>query len=212
MDERSARAWTERMAVRPLGEGRYAVDSQSGATYVVDLPAGTCSCPDHLIRGQRCKHLRRTAIEVNEGRVPPPGRARADCSVCGRTAFVPEDESVPVCDDCRLERGDRVVDRETGDVLVVARVTDERAADVEIPAAGSTVAAYPTNRDYDPEDVVVEAVYPRERVRARADGRDPRRYSFPRSRLRRARGSDATEPRPRRESAQATLEAATAGR
>jgi hypothetical protein len=35
LDDRAARAWTERMAVHPLGE-TYAVNSESGARYVVD--------------------------------------------------------------------------------------------------------------------------------------------------------------------------------
>ena len=72
LEDRSARAWTEPMAVRPLGDGRYVVESGSGGTYVVDLDRGRCSCPDHEIRGARCKHMRRVAIEITEGRVPTP--------------------------------------------------------------------------------------------------------------------------------------------
>jgi hypothetical protein len=60
------------MAVRPLGDGRYTVESERGATYVVDLDARRCSCPDHEIRGVRCKHMRRVAIEITEGRLPAP--------------------------------------------------------------------------------------------------------------------------------------------
>ena len=44
LSERAIRAWTERMAVRPLGD-RYAVDSESGATYVVD-PGGAARRDD----------------------------------------------------------------------------------------------------------------------------------------------------------------------
>jgi len=72
MPDRAARAWAERMAVRPVGDGRYAVDSQSGATYVVDVPAGRCTCPDATIRGETCKHLRRVAIEITRGQTLPP--------------------------------------------------------------------------------------------------------------------------------------------
>src|SRR5699024_8145745 len=88
---RAARAWTDRMAVTALGDGRYAVDAESGATYRVDLSRTRCSCPDHTIRGERCKHLRRVAIEITRERVPKPGFRAADCLSCGRETFVPED-------------------------------------------------------------------------------------------------------------------------
>lgn len=173
MPERAARAWTERMAVSALGGGRYAVDSQSDARYIVDLPRTRCSCPDHEIRGERCKHLRRVAIEITEKRVPPPGFRATDCLACGRETFVPEDTRLPLCSHCEFDPGERVRDRETGDLLTVVRTTDHRADEVEIEAVNSTVAAYPTNRAYEPGEPVVEAVYP---------GSD-RHYSFPRSRL-----------------------------
>jgi hypothetical protein len=177
LDERAARAWTEAMAVRPLSGSRYAVDSESGATYVVDAAAGTCTCPDHQIRGQRCKHVRRVAIEITARRVPPPGQVWAACDACGAETFVPEHAPTPhLCGACAIEPGEVVVDRETGDRLVVARVTDRRADETLVTAADCTVADYPTNDGYPPEDLVVEATY-------LGDG--DRRYSFPRSRLRR---------------------------
>jgi len=177
LDERAARAWTEQMAVRPLSGTRYAVDSASGATYVVDVAAGTCTCPDHQIRGERCKHIRRVAIEITAHRVPPPGRTWAVCDACGSETFVPEGAPEPhLCGICRLEPGEIVLDRETGDRLVVSRVTDRRASDVRIDATDSTVADYPTNEGYPADDLVVEATY-------LGDG--GRRYSFPHSRLRR---------------------------
>lgn len=184
MDDRSARAWTEAMAVRPLGGGRYAVDSQSGATYVVSLPEGDCTCPDHEIRGVRCKHIRRVAIEVNRGEVPPPGKVEGECAACGREAFVPEDEHPRLCAECHLEPGDVARDRETGDLVVVARVTDERADEVRIETADATVADYPSNRGYPEDDLVVEVVYP---FSADPDVGfdDLPRYSFPHSRLER---------------------------
>lgn len=184
MDERAARAWTEPMAVRALGDGRYAVDSASGATYVVDLPDRTCTCPDHEIRGERCKHLRRVALEVTLGRVPPPGQRRAVCDACGTETFVAVDAPDPhLCPHCHLEPCDRVVDRETGDWLHVVAVRAGRAEDVWLPDAACTVAEYPTNRAYPVDDPVIEAVY----VGDVARGTRPKRYAFPLSRLERRR-------------------------
>ena len=182
LDERAARAWRESMAVRPLPGSRYAVDSASGATYVVDVTAGRCSCPDHQIRGERCKHIRRVAIEITARRVPPPGQTRAACDGCGAETFVPENAPEPhLCGTCQLDPGDIVLDRETGDRFVAARVTARRADKVPIRAADCTVADYPTNEGYPTDDLVVEATY-------LGDG--DRRYSFPRSRLERT--DDAT--------------------
>jgi hypothetical protein len=169
------------MAVTHLGGGRYAVASHSGETYLVDLPDGECSCPDHQIRGERCKHLRRVAIEVTERRVPPPGRRRGECTVCGRSSFVPE-TGLPVCADCRLDRGDVATDRETGDTVVVYRQTDETAAERYVEAADCTVAEYPKNDGYPPTDPVVEVVYPFGGDRDAPLDERPR-YAFPRSRL-----------------------------
>jgi len=181
LEARSARAWIEAMAVRPVGHGGYAVESESGATYLVSLPRSDCTCPDHEMRGERCKHLRRVAIEVTEGRVPPPGKRREDCAACGRESFVPE-SGPAVCGDCWLERGDLATDRESGDTVVVCRLTDETADGRFIEAADCTVADYPANDGYPADDPVVEVVYP-------FDG-DPdaglderRRYAFPYSRL-----------------------------
>ena len=78
LEDRSARAWTEPMAVRPLGDGRYVVETARDATYVVDIEEARCSCPDHEIRGARCKHLRRVAIEITAGRLPTPETQRED--------------------------------------------------------------------------------------------------------------------------------------
>ena len=185
LDERSRRAWTESMAVRPLADGRYAVDSESGATYVVDLGRGHCSCPDSEIRGELCKHARRVAIEINQGRLPAPRRT-ATCAACGRETAVATDDEPVLCSDCRVEPGDLVYDRERGpDVpMLVVAVTDRRADEVPIPEADTTVARYGDNRRYPASDPVVEVVYPRS-VRPE---RPPRRYSFPISRLARPGG------------------------
>jgi hypothetical protein len=173
LDPRAARAWTERMSVRALGDGEYAVESASGATYLVSLPEQRCSCPDHAIRGEHCKHRRRVALEITAGRVPPPGSRVAGCVACGRATFAGEDRRVPLCVRGALDPDERVRDRETGDLLVVAATRDRRADEVEIEAADCTVAAYPTNREYDPGEPVVEATYPG----------GERRYAYPLSRL-----------------------------
>jgi hypothetical protein len=179
LSARGIRAWTEEMAVRPL-DGKYLVDSESGATYVVDPVAGTCTCPDQQVRGETCKHLRRVAIEITVGRVPPPGKRRGTCAACGVEAFVPRDESPALCPTCRLEPGDVVVDHESDDRLVVVRVTGDRAEAVTIPGMETTVAGYSTNEDYPADDLVVEAVY----LSALGREAEPHRYRFPLSRLR----------------------------
>ncbi|WP_137284321.1 SWIM zinc finger family protein [Halorussus salinisoli] len=192
-DARSQRARMERMAVTPLGGGVYEVEGQSGNAYSVDLPGGRCTCPDHNFRGVRCKHIRRVAMEVNEGLVPPPGKRAVACRNCGEETFVDETAEGPhFCEECELDPGEAVVDRETGDLLVVVRTTGRRADEVEITDRDYTVAAYPNNEQYRPDDVVVEAMYP---VPAGlgSDDLKPhhlRRYSFPRGRL--ARRGEAT--------------------
>jgi hypothetical protein len=186
LDDRAIRAWTERMAVTPLGGGEYAVDSESPGTYVVDARSHACTCPDHRIRGATCKHLRRVAIEISLGRVPPPGERRGTCAACGVETFVAEAADPPaLCDTCRLESGDVVRDRESDDRLVVARVTGARADERSIPDRDCTVADWATNDGYPDDDIVVEAVYLADAARSE----NPMPYSFPHSRL--ARVDDA---------------------
>ncbi|WP_227353352.1 SWIM zinc finger family protein [Haladaptatus salinisoli] len=186
-DPRSQRARAERMAVTTLGGGLYEVESQSDNTYFVDLLGGRCTCPDHMMRGVRCKHIRRVAIEINEGRTPPPGKEAVECARCDSVVFVDERKAdeTHFCDYCELQSGDAVVDRATGDLLIVVRMTDRRADEVEVPDKDCTIAEYPTNREYPADDPVVEVLYPI------PSGLRPeqlkehhlRRYSFPRSRL-----------------------------
>ncbi|WP_246984693.1 SWIM zinc finger family protein [Halorientalis marina] len=180
LDPRAARAWTEPMAVTPLSGGCYAVETDHGS-YTVDVPGRRCTCPDHRYRHERCKHLRRVAIEINLERAPPPGKRRADCAACGDEAFVPETAEPPLCTDCRLDPGDVVTDRETGDTLVVRRVRSDRADEYVIEATGKTVAAHETNERYPANDLVVDVVYLGDELR----NREPRVYAFPYSRLRR---------------------------
>ena len=179
LDERAVRAWTEPMAVVPLGGGVYRVETHEDHSYSVDLPGQRCTCPDHQYRGVQCKHLRRVAIEITQERVPPPGKEVADCAVCGTESFVPELSNPPLCDDCRLEPGDIVRDREASDRLVVQRVTPERADEYVVEAVGRTIADFETNEGYPAADLVVEVVYLGDA--ARRD--DPRTYAFPYSRL-----------------------------
>jgi hypothetical protein len=187
LDERSVRARTEEMTVLALGSGRYAVHSESGNDYLVDVHEGRCSCPDHAIRGARCKHLRRVAIEITAGAVAPPSHVASTCASCGGFALVPPGASEPhLCATHAFAVGDRVRDRETGEVVVVMAVSAERADAVTVPGRDVTVAEYETNAAYPASDPVVAAVYPS--VRVTGDGARPeslRVYSFPLSRLER---------------------------
>jgi hypothetical protein len=170
------------MTVRPLRDRRYVVETDGG-TYVVDVERRTCTCPDHAIRGARCKHLRRVAIEITERRVPAPHERPAVCAVCGDETFVPLGATGPqLCDRHTVAPGDVVTDRETGTTLVVVAPTSERADAVET-REGRLVADYESNRHYGRHEPVVTAVY--------LDDRPPRRrYRFPASRLRSVPGTD----------------------
>jgi len=157
------------MAVRAFGTHLYEVHTEGG-DYLVDVGAGRCTCPDFLFRDARCKHLRRAAIEITAGRVPPPGHVAVDCRDCGREVYVPN---------ARAD-GHHYCDRHR---LVVVAGPDRRADAVDLEE--DTVANHPTNEAYDPADAVVGAVYPGGRITA--DGPRPetlRVYAFPRSRLR----------------------------
>ena len=180
-DGRSERAKREPMTVRPLRDRRYVVETDGG-TYVVALDAGTCSCPDHEIRGERCKHLRRVAIEVTEGNLPAPDERVGVCAVCGVETFVPLTASGPqLCERHGFDRGDAVIDRETGKPLVVTRVTDRRADEYRTDE-GRPIDEYPTNAAYGAHEPVVEAVYAESLGPAHGVD-DARRYGFPASRL-----------------------------
>ena len=185
LDERSRRARTEPMSVLALGDGLYEVETDGGDTYLIDLTAGRCTCPDHVFRDVRCKHLRRVAIEITEGLVPAPGEVAVDCHDCDEPVFVEEDHAGPVyCAAHRIAPGDVVADRETGATLTVVDVSDLRAGHVRVRAANTTVADYPTNEGYDADEPVVAAVYPHARVAANGPVPDALTvYCFPRTRL-----------------------------
>ena len=181
VDERSARAAAEEMTVRPLRDRRYVVETDGG-TYVVALDAGTCTCPDHAIRGLRCKHLRRVAMEVTAGSVPAPDERVGACAVCGAGTFVPlDDPGSHLCDRHAFEPGDVVRDRESDERLVVVAVTTERA-DAYRTGEERTVDGYATNAAYGAHEPVVEAVYA-DAVRPGRGVADCERYGFPASRL-----------------------------
>jgi hypothetical protein len=185
------------MAVRPLRDDRYVVETDSGA-YVVDVEARTCTCPDHAVRGARCKHLRRAAIEITTGEVPPPGRRTATCAVCGGPAFVPvAAESPHLCDRHDRTPGSVVADRETGDRLLVVAATGERADGAESDD-GTPIADYPSNAAYGAHEPVFEAVYLAPLRRGRPLD-ELKRYGFPASRLRpvpKVEEEDVAGPRP----------------
>jgi hypothetical protein len=174
------------MAVHPLRDGRYVVETEGG-TYVVDLEGRTCTCPDHAIRGARCKHLRRVAIEVTAGLVPAPGERRGVCAVCGRETFVPRTATGPaLCERHARDPGDVVRDRESGSLLVVVGTTERRADEVRTDE-GRPVAEYGTNAAYGAHEPVFECVYLDSlRPAAGGDGDTTtvKRYSFPAGRLR----------------------------
>lgn len=184
-DDRSTRAATEEMTVRPLRDRRYVVETDGG-TYVVALDAGTCTCPDHAIRGFRCKHLRRVAMEVTAGSIPAPDERVGACAVCGAETFVPLDaDGSHLCERHEFEPGDVVRDRETDERVVVVAVTTERA-DAYRTEEDRRVDEYATNAAYGAHEPVVEAVYV-DAVRPGRSVSDCRRYAFPASRLVRPR-------------------------
>jgi|GEM_PF-175607 hypothetical protein len=184
-DDRSTRAATEEMKVRPLRDRRYVVETDGG-TYVVALDAGTCTCPDHAIRGFRCKHLRRVAMEVTAGSIPAPDERVGVCAVCGAETFVPLDAGGShLCARHGFEPGDVVRDRETDERVVVVAVTTERA-DTYRTEEDRRVDEYATNAAYGAHEPVVEAVYV-DAVRPGRSVSDCRRYAFPASRLVRPR-------------------------
>ncbi|SEA22365.1 SWIM zinc finger [Haloplanus vescus] len=183
---RARRARTDPMAVRPLRDGRYAVETDGG-TYVVDLDARSCTCPDAQIRDARCKHRRRVALDVTDGLVPPPGQRTAVCAVCGGRTFVPTGDDAPaLCARHAIDPGTLVSDRETGDRLVVVAATGDRADSVATDE-GRLVADYPSNADYGRHEPVFRAVY----LDALRRGGDVTHYAFPASRLRPVTDRDA---------------------
>lgn len=187
-ESRVSRALTESMAVVPVDAGVYDVITASNDVYTVDVDDDSCTCPDHRIRDATCKHLHRVRHEIDADTVPGPAERETTCAHCDTTLHVPTTEADPVyCGGCTLSPGEPVRDRERGDVLIVVRSTDRRATQVAVPGTAHSVAAHPSNDEYDPADRVVEAMYPLPAGLSpeAVEARQVRRYSFPRSRLER---------------------------
>jgi len=179
--ERARRARTESMTLRPLRDGRTIVETDGG-TYVVDAAHEQCTCPDHAIRGVRCKHLRRVAIEAAAGTIPPAGMRDGACALCGEPVFVDLDQSTALCERHSFEPGECVVDRETGSLLIVVEGTTERA-DEGRTDDGRVIAEVETNRHYGSHEPIIEVVYASSLGRPNG-GWTAKRYGFPAGRLR----------------------------
>lgn len=193
LDEQSRRAWTEPMSVKPFG-GAYLVDCDDEPTRFVRLGDSNCSCGG-TDGDDRCKHVRRVAIEINIGRVPPPSGRSIPCQGCGTAVDVSVADDLPhLCPECNVEPGDLVVDRE-GDAntpLLVVSGPGLPADEVTVPEADVSVAEYSGNDDYRSSAPVVEAVFPQ----SVSTDRPPRRYLFPVPRLTKPdRLEDAETPR-----------------
>jgi len=135
-------------------EDRYVVVSESGGEYLVDLQAGTCTCPDFRFRGNRCKHIRRVEFATGEREIPS-GIDGIDPDI-GRQLHDTETDDIAeqfptgaVVRDKREKHG-------RGSRMRVLRVLDARADEYEI-VPGTTVAEY--DPDSDPDDHVVEVVF-----------------------------------------------------
>lgn len=184
LDEESRRAWTEAMSVRPFGDS-YLVSCPDGTEFV-SLGETNCSCE---ATADVCKHVRRVAIEINRGRVPPPEEDTVPCRACDAEVPVSVAEEPPfLCRDCDLEPGDIVIDTEgCPDTPLLVVSSPGRAAEmVALPGDDRTVAEYPGNGDHPRDAPVVEAIYPQ----AVSTDRSPRRYLFPVTRLTRPEDRD----------------------
>jgi RecJ-like exonuclease len=89
--------------IRHLGGSRYEIDSESGATYVLDSARPSCSCPDfksrRAYRRELCKHLRLLASLLDMARACPECRGGGvvlgivPCGACNGTG---RKEATPV--------------------------------------------------------------------------------------------------------------------
>ena len=202
-DGRAYRARAEPMTVWALRDGRYLV-AREGRTYVVDAERASCTCPDSAIRGARCKHVRRVAIEIDAGFVPAPDERERACAVCGGAAFVDPGAAGPaLCARHDHAPGALVADRETGELLVVASATRRRGDDARADE-NRLVADYETNAAYGRHEPTFAARYVDALPVRASTGRDAdasaagRAYLFPASRLRPVDVGSAAVDRPTR--------------
>ena len=81
--------------------------------------------------------------------------------------------------------GDLVRDRETGKLLIVTAVTDDRADERLVEERDRTIAEFETNENYGGHEPVVDTVYVPARlpIDGTLDLSDRKRYGFPASRL-----------------------------
>jgi hypothetical protein len=50
-------------SITPYDRGSWLISRDEGATYLVDLEEGTCTCDDYIFRGPKpCKHIRAVAL------------------------------------------------------------------------------------------------------------------------------------------------------
>lgn len=60
-------ALAKNKGIKIIRDGLWTVPSATGAgSYAVDAKAGSCTCPDHEVRGVRCKHLFAVEIVMKE--------------------------------------------------------------------------------------------------------------------------------------------------
>lgn len=67
--KRAQTAAKEDMDIEHLGGNEYQVKGK----YLVNPVKNTCECPDHDYRGYTCKHILRTALEIQLRNLPQPG-------------------------------------------------------------------------------------------------------------------------------------------
>jgi hypothetical protein len=95
---RTRRARTEVMDIALVRVGVYAVHSESGGQYEVDVVEKSCTCPDWR-DGQPsggCKHMRRVNLDIQGGCVPRPDGRLPTTTVADGGRSVP-----PVSPDAR---------------------------------------------------------------------------------------------------------------
>jgi len=115
IEPRTERALSEVLTVLPDqpevagAPEMFLVVSESGSEYTVDRRDGSCTCPDALHRGARCKHLRRVAFATGE-RPVPVGVDDVDPSLGEHTAANPR----PVASDGGTEM---IVAGDDGEIL-----------------------------------------------------------------------------------------------
>ena len=149
LDARDVRALEEEITVcEHLGDARgedgtFLVVSESGSEYLVDVHAGSCTCPDHQFHDNHCKHLRRVTLETGMRPVQAYHLAALDVSsqfdgehVDGEPDVVPPQGDLETTADASADDADAAVATDGGrerpaDCSCVA--PDEREDGRELP-------------------------------------------------------------------------------